>query len=439
MSIRAAVLLLLVPLVYACSDDAPSAERDVASVTSGGGTFDDAGAAPTTCDADAKNAPVTVFASAPLGISEAHLGRPVDARFEPFAGEGGATLFPKSRTRGQDLHRMEHSFVAMDSKRSVSANIGAIGKSWAFGASAGGDTEQRFASYRASQLVEFREIDDATTIRPDAPARAVWYIARIYYGRSYELIVHGEKRRFNKKVKARFFFAKGSVKTFAEQNGLSVAAQGRGLEPVDGDAIFAEGEEEISKAYKQSGDPVPIFVEYRSIPQSCVPSDEAVEWLPPWHTRVSFDRIDIYRHDESTWNIEARCLVNDRQIVLENPIIWSKRTGIGSRCTGGVPGPQGDPDFCSYKLYWEEDIELVEGDRVRCGITGSQGSGDSPRPFVPSEFSEVVTKESKQAATTFQDGDARAEYRVHYTIVPGVDSMATGLTPATPNEGPGLD
>lgn len=376
-------------------------------------------AAPVKCDANATSAPVTLLASAPLGLSEAHLGRPVDANFESFAGESGASLFPKGKVTKQGLHRMEHAIVTMDSKRGKSANIDVGAKSWGFGASGGKENETRFASYRASQLVEFREVDDATEIRSDGPKGAVWYIARIYYGRSYELVLHGEKRRFNASVKARLFSAKGGVKTFAEQNGLSIAAQGRGLEPVNGEAIFAQGEEEISKAYRQAGDPVPVAVEYRSVPRSCVPADESIEWVAPWRARVSFDTIDVYRHGDATWSLETRCTVNDRVILLENPTIWTSRTGVASTCTRGELGPLGNPDFCPYKLYWSEAIELVEGDRVRCGLTGSIGSGTGARPIVPSELNEVVTKTLPQKATTFGDGDGSVEYRVHYRIEAG--------------------
>lgn len=419
-SVRAAVLTALALVVGACA--APTLPGDPGTNTmpvESAKEPTETGPAPSGpgCDAAALNAPVTLLASAPLGISASHLGRPVDARFESFAGESGRTLFPEGEIRKQGLHRMEHSLVAMESRRATDANIGASAKSWGFSASGDKGSESRFASYRASQLVEFSEVDDATQIRKDMPKGAVWYIARIYYGRSYELVLHANKKRFTASVKARLFFAKGGVKKFAEENGLSVASQGRGLEPVDGEAIFAQGEEEISKAYRQSGDPVPVFVEYRSIPRACVPTDETIEWVAPWRARVAFDRIDIYRHADGIWNLGARCSVNDREIALENPLMWSGRSGISSQCTRGALGPQGNPDFCSYNLYWAEDIELVEGDRLRCGVTGSIGT--STTPIVPSEFSEVVTRTTPQAATSFGDGDARVEYRVHYGITAG--------------------
>ncbi len=370
------------------------------------------------CTEGATAAPITMLASAPLGISEAHLGRPVDASFESFAGEAGATLFPKGTVRKQGLHRMEHGVVAMESKRTTDANIGISAKSWGLGADTGKGSASRFASYRASQLVEAREIDDTTEVRTPPPG-AVWYIARIYYGRSYELVFHGTHSTFHAGVKARLFFAKGGVKTFAEQNGLSIFAQGRGLEPVNGQAIFAQGEEEISKAYQQSGDPVPIMVEYRSIPRTCVPDDEAVEWVEPYRARVTFDAIDVYRHCMDTWSLEAKCSVNDRPVVLEQPTIWKDRTGVSSQCMRGEPGPQGNPDYCPYQLYFGANIELVEGDRVRCGVTGTIGTGAGAKAIVPSEFSEIVTKSGTQAKTTFGDGDANVEYRVHYKVTPG--------------------
>ncbi len=372
----------------------------------------DAEPEPTSCGEGASSAPVTLMATAPMGISDAHLGQPLDAHFESYAGPEGVRIFPSATIRRQPLARMEHKIVTLDTKRSKEANLGA----WYRGASVEGNvgktSEKRFASYRASQVAEVREIDDATEMRV-APKGAVWYLSRIYYGRSFELVISGTARTFNAGVKAKLFVFKGGAKTLTQTTGLTATAIGRGLEPVNGDAIFAQSPEEITASYKATGEPVPIYVEYRTIPKACVPLDEDETWLVPHNARVTYDRMDVYEGGKVNWDLEATCLVNDKELVLENGTLWSQKPVRADCGLADVKGPKGAADYCRYDLYWATNLSIFDGDRVRCGIKGSAGGTATPIPH--SEFSQIVAKDTK-VSSTFGDGDARFEYRVHYTL-----------------------
>lgn len=400
-----------VALAFACAPDVVS---DLQVGTGEVKAKPDAGPPqPPVCNANESMATISLVASAPIGTSEAHLGKPLDAHFESFAGPDGATLFPTGAVRKQALARMEHRIATMDTKRSKEANLGAWYKGFSGEVNVGNVKEKRFGSYRASQLAEFREIDDATEMR-GAPKGAVWYISRIFYGRSFELVVTGDSRTFNAGVKAKFFVFKGGAKTLTQTTGLTANAIGRGLEPTSGDAIFAQSPEEITAAYKATGEPVPIYVEYRTIPRACVPNDEDETWLMPHNARVTFDRIDIYEGGKMLWDLEATCLINDKETFLDNGTIWSRKEGIRADCgLTDVRGPKGAPDYCRYDLYWATNLSVFDGDRVRCGVKGT--AGDRMTKLPNSEFSEVVAKDTK-VSSTFGDGDTTFEYRVHYTL-----------------------
>ena len=190
-------------------------------------------AKPTACTGGVSSFSLT--ATAPVGLGPQHLGRPLGAKFEAISGPDGATLFPKGEVHKTTLNVMEHKFTSVDDSRGFDASVSGWG---VVSVSAGLKTSHRYASYRASQLQEAHEVDDTTEMRK-APAGAVYYISRIIYGHSFEMVFSGDSRKFNAGVKAGFFGIGGSMSAFAASNSLTATAVGRGLEPVDGNAIFA--------------------------------------------------------------------------------------------------------------------------------------------------------------------------------------------------------
>lgn len=412
-ALRRSLVVLALP-VAACAAEVPLFQGE--QETKAEVTMSDAGPETKCSRADA-GAPITMLALAPMGISEAQLGRPLDAHFEAFAGQDGERLFPRGQIRKQGLHQMEHSITAMESRRSWEANIGVSAAVWGVSASGGQGSTKRFASYRASQLVESREIDDATEMRPPPP-NAVWYVSRLFYGRSYELVFSGDARTFNAAVRARLYFATGGVKMFSETNKIEVKAQGRGLEPANGEAIFATNADEIQKGYRQAGEPVPVMVEYRTIPRACVPDDEPIPWLEPKRVRLAFDTIDVYKKAADGWTVDAKCTITDKDVIVEQPSIWNNKSGLSSGCKSDVPGPRGASSYCSYNMYWATGIDLFDGDRLRCGIKGTMGGQAGTKEIPYAELSQVITKDLQPVTGTFGDGDNTTEYRVHYTLSP---------------------
>ena len=361
---------------------------------------------PRTCEGGASRA--SIVATAPVGLGQQHLGRPLGANFETISGKDGASLFPKADVRATTLNTIEHKVTSIDDARSLSASVSGWG---VFSAEAKNATQTRYASYRASQYARAEEIDDGTEMRTP-PEGAVYYAARIIYGHSFEMVFSGDSRSFNAGVKAKLFSFGGSASGFAAQNALTATAVGRGLQPVDGTAIFANSSEEIEKSYQASGDAVPILVEYRSIPTACAPENVALQWHAPTKYKVSFDRIDVYKDGGGDWSLDATCAVNGQNVELPKRTVWDRQGGVDDACQRGLPGPQNDADFCSSNIFWSTAITANEGDTITCGVTG-QAWGNK-KTIAPGELSYVAASGKK--SDKFGNGNGSTEYWLYYSI-----------------------
>lgn len=405
---RLALVLASVP-VFALACAAPSVPDDMAAQPI---TAKEAVAPEDGCNTQG-GAQLTLRASAPLGINDAHLGQPTDAHFEPMAGDQGKSLFPDGKVRTTVINNMEHKFEAVESTRGFDANVSVSYAGFGVGVSGGDATTKRFATYSASQIADVHEIDEATKFRT-APPGATWYLARIFYGHQYSVVFSGEQKKMNAGVKASFFgIVGGGVKKFGEDNDIQFNAIGRGMMPANGDAVFAKTPEDIQKAYKSDGPAVPIFVEYRSIPKACVPPDQQIKWLSPKRVRLTYDSIDVYSKGGDCWTMEAKCTINDKALVLDKSQIWDKQK-LGDDCKKDIPGPKGSATYCPYNLYFATQLSAMDGDIINCGVGGTFGSG-SALPY--SQF--TFRLDDKSPATSkgdFGEGNSGIEYRVHYGL-----------------------
>lgn len=413
---RHALLLVLrhVPFfIVAAACGAPPIDDDVvASDLSKKFAADADAAPPDVCNTEG-GAQITLRASAPLGINDSHLGQPSGAHFEPIAGDQGKSLFPEAKVRTTAINNMEHKFEAVESTRGFDANVSVSYAGFGVGVEGGKATTKRYATYSASQVADVHEIDEATKFRT-APPGATWYLARIFYGHQYSVVFSGEQKRMNAGVKASFFgIVGGGVKKFGQDNDIQFNAIGRGMTPVGGDAIFAKTPEEIQKAYASDGPAVPIFVEYRTIPRACVPPDQQIKWLAPRRVRLTFDSIDVYSRGGDGWTMEAKCTIDDKEIALEKPQIWSNQR-LGDDCKSDVPGPKGNATYCPYNLYFAAPLAAMDGDIINCGVQGKQGNGSALA------YSQFTFRLNDKSPATFKgefgDGGNGVEYRVHYGL-----------------------
>jgi hypothetical protein len=360
---------------------------------------------------------LAVEAAAPRGISEAYLGRPFDAQFRPLVGADAAPLFANAETGVPDvrvvpINEFDHSLVAIGNSTDLSANLGAWG---IVSAEAGTASDRRFASYRAYQIDDMREVDDARAIGA-VPPGAVWYLARVYYGRRYEVVFSGSARTFHAGVQARLKVVSGGMHAFASQNHLEVRVIGTGLAPTSDDAIFARTPEEIEASYSAAEDPTAIYVEYRRVPGRDAGMVEDIAWVQPLRTVVRFDELRVYKDGSigaDTWSLNITCKVNGTEVFSETPDGWDAKTHVEDNRLQADPGPGGDANYTPYDLGWSHELEVTDGDELRCGVSGM--ALDASNPVEYAEF-QIDLRRGARSRDRIGAAGKHTEYWAYYSV-----------------------
>jgi len=234
----------------------------------------------------------SIITAAPEGMTAGDLGRVFDAAFQPLAGNG-ALFKPKP---AEDYPVFRHSVALVEDRITLAATA----RSWGLNSDA--SRARRFASYRAEQVAEIHAVDDMTPPRP-APATAMYYLAKVYYGRSFEVRLSGDEKQFNAGLAGTFLSGKfeGDLKSFAGKNRLEFTAIGRGLKPRSDAAIFAKQPSEIEANYTVDGSvAVPVAVEYRLIPGRALPTVDPIPWRKPVRYRVELSAIEAHHCDKTS-------------------------------------------------------------------------------------------------------------------------------------------
>jgi len=228
---------------------------------------------------DAPASDLTINAEAPPGLNPEDLGRPYSSNFEPLIGPEGKSLFPAAgRPKNAEASLFTNYFTVINNSHELRANAHAWGI-----VSAGGSVGEttRHAAYRAVQITDVREVDDATPLR-GVSGDAAYYIRRIYYGRLYEVVISGEATEFTAGARAEFLVWGGSISGFASKYQLNTQINAKGLRP-KATALFARSADEVRSSYVEdptynAGNPVPILVEYRRIPNSAIKDFKTYTW-----------------------------------------------------------------------------------------------------------------------------------------------------------------
>jgi hypothetical protein len=362
----------------------------------------------------------TAMAAAPLQVGPEDLGRPYDAWFRPIGGQAGAPLFDNDddHVRETPLHRMEHSLFTVDDSRALAANSSAWGIA---SAELGASGDDRFACFRAYQISHVREVNDGVAPR-DAPAGAAFYLSRIYYGHLYETVFSGSSRRFHAGVRADLLVAAGGIEGWASSQRLRTQVRGMGMVPRDDAAIFARTPEEVQRHYRTSGEPVPIFVEFSSLPNVVVAQPQPLVWVIPRQVSVELSRLEIYEDGglgSAAWQMGIQCRVNGEAVALESDQVLFEHLRVRDNGRTGGAGPMGGRGYTSYPLDWTGQFQLVEGDSLECDVGGALASGlfRQQRRRIPSARLGYRLGEAPGAvARNFGTGNGRVEYRIFYRI-----------------------
>jgi hypothetical protein len=234
----------------------------------------------------------SIVTTAPDGITAADLGRVFDGAFQPLAGSG--PLFKSKAPEGYPEFR--HSVALVQDRVTLAATV----RSW--GLTSDAARTRRFASYRAEQVTEIRAVDDMAAPR-SAPPNATYYLAKVFYGRSFEVRLSGDEKHFNADLAGTFLSGKleGGLKSFAEKNRLEFTAVGRGLRPKSGSAIYAKQPSDIEENYTAHGTTiVPIAVEYRLIPGRALPAADAIVWHKLARYRLELSALEAHGCDKTS-------------------------------------------------------------------------------------------------------------------------------------------
>ncbi len=234
----------------------------------------------------------SIITTAPEGITAADLGRVFDASFQPLAGTGA--LFRPKATESYPVFR--HSVALVEDGITLAATV----RSWGLNADA--SRNRRFASYRAEQITEIHAVDDMSAPQA-APATAMYYLAKVFYGRSFEARLSGEEKRFHSGIAGTFLSGKleGGLENFAEKHRLEFTSVGRGLRPKSSAAIYARQPSEIEQNYTVDGTvAVPVEVEYRLIPGRDLPKVEPVVWHKQARYRVELSAVEARGCDKTS-------------------------------------------------------------------------------------------------------------------------------------------
>lgn len=189
------------------------------------------------------------------GLDERSLGSLFDAKLRPLY--GAANLFLTPVVQRIPRHDMRHSFEQLTD--AIQLDLGfrqlmaGLGTSW--------NASHRYQLYRALQLAEVVTLDERQAMR-EPPAEAVFYLAEVRTGASYDMFV-----RDTQTSQRDFAGLDGfSIEQLQSQGRYQITQRGSGLAPTTGSAIFAMTPSQVASAYAASGTPVAIELVFRTIP-----------------------------------------------------------------------------------------------------------------------------------------------------------------------------
>ena len=117
---------------------------------------------------------------------------------------------------------------------------------------------------RAMQVSEVVRVDDTARMRRP-PEEAVFYLAEVHRGASFDLLVEGEFTAMGARLGLAFANTEGGLKELRESSAYRLKAFGLGLRDVSGEGIFAMTPDQIAQSYR-TGPAVPVQLVFRTVP-----------------------------------------------------------------------------------------------------------------------------------------------------------------------------
>jgi hypothetical protein len=287
-----------------------------------------------------------------------------------------------------------------------------------FNFSSSSSSSQQYLAMHAIHSRELVFVDDILSQFDwqNVPDKAAWYIHSIEYGHALDIVawkadsssLFGLGASFGEDAdRAAFNFRNKS-----QENGYTVSALMRGFVAKEDSCLFPGDAEEFESCWAPSGEPIPIMMTLRNIPQTCLPEDKRIERDWPVEMTVRFDEIEVLSsgEDDATWSIEPHCQVEgvDLQLRVEAKSFALDAVSPGSYTPPGKSNPI-------------TIAGVVPGQTIRCGMGGREitpTQGGSPLPYEEFEMDVPSFDDAEEIVEgTFEQSDLEGpSYRVHYTL-----------------------
>lgn len=197
-------------------------------------------------------------------LDERDLGTVFDAELKPIY--GAEPLFDNRAPRHVRRDEMSHALLALTDAVQLDAGFRylftSVGMKW--------NAAHEYRLYRAIELAEVIRLDDTKPLRRP-PDEAVFYLAEVRKGASYDMMIEGERDEMGARLDGALAAGGASVSALTTTSKYRVRQRGAGLHPRAGDAIFAMTPELVSARYETTEHPVPIELVFRTIPGRSAP------------------------------------------------------------------------------------------------------------------------------------------------------------------------
>lgn len=192
------------------------------------------------------------------GIDDKDLGTVFTADLKPLYGV--PKLFEDKPPRRVERDEMQKLVVKLRDSTQLDA-----GFRWLFFKAGTSYAQERdYQVIRAMQIHEVIRLDETARMRRP-PEQAVFYLAEVHRGASYDLLVDGQRSAMGAQLELLFAQADGSARHVRDSRRYHLKAFGLGLRDVTNDGIFAMTPEQVAQRYR-TGPAVPVQLVFRTIP-----------------------------------------------------------------------------------------------------------------------------------------------------------------------------
>ena len=192
------------------------------------------------------------------GIDEKDLGEVFTADLKPIY--GAPKLFEDKPPRRVVRDEMQKVVFKLRDSSQLDG-----GFRWLFlKAGASYERERDYQVVRAMQISDVVRLDETARMRRP-PDQAVFYLAEVHRGASFDLLVDGRRSAMGAQLELLFGQGEGTARNVSASGSYKLKAFGLGLRDFGGDGIFAMSPEGIAKRYR-TGTPVPVQLVFRTIP-----------------------------------------------------------------------------------------------------------------------------------------------------------------------------